>query len=76
VGGLDAVGYAELMQHVRHMNGRGTRADVQARGDLAVGQAGGQRLKHIPFAASQRLQRRGDGWAFLQLRAGLRSILA
>ena len=53
VGGLDAVGHAELVQHVGHVHGGGTRADVQPLGDLAVSQAGRQCLEHVAFAAGE-----------------------
>jgi hypothetical protein len=41
VGGLDTVGDAEFVQDVGDVNGCGAWADVEAVGDLAVGQADG-----------------------------------
>ena len=71
VGGLDAVGHAELVQHVGHVHGGGARADIQAFGDLPVSQAGRQCLEHVAFAAGERLQRRGGPGRVLMLGRGV-----
>ena len=70
MGSLDTVWDAELVQDVGYVDGGGAGADVEAGGDLAVAQAGGQRVEHVALAASKGLQRRGDGGRLLRWGGG------